>query len=95
MLDTEGWTDSRGDPIWEMGVSPHEKVPFAEVLTHVARLQAALLRERAALHALLFVGPNEQAREPVEQLTALARRNGGQFTLLTARSLAALGSTPP
>lgn len=94
-LDTEGWTDGRGDPIWEMGVSPHEKVPFAEVLTHVARLQAALLRERAAVHALLFVGPNEQPREPVEQLTALARRNGGQFTLLTARSLAGLGSEPP
>ncbi len=95
VLDTDGWTDGRGDPIWEMGVSPHEKVPFAEVLTHVARLQAALLRERAAVHALLFVGPNEQPGEPVEQLTALARRNGGQFTLLTARSLAGLGAEPP
>jgi hypothetical protein len=30
VLDTEGWTDARGDPIWEMGVSPHEKVPFTE-----------------------------------------------------------------
>jgi len=95
VLDTQGWTDARGDPIWEMGVSPHEKVPFTEVLTHVARLQAALLRERAAVHTLLFVGPNEQPREPAEQLTALARRNGGQFTVLTARSLAALGAAPP
>jgi len=70
-------------------------VPFAEVLTHVARLQAALLRERAAVHTLLFVGPNEQPRDPVEHLTALARRNGGQFALLTARSLAALPPAGP
>lgn len=95
VLDTAGWTDARGDPIWELGVSPHEKVPFAEVLTHVARLQAALLRERAAVNTLLFVGPNEQPREPVEHLTALARRNGGQFALLTARSLAALPPAGP
>jgi hypothetical protein len=47
------------------------------------------------VHTLLFVGPNEQPREPVEHLTALARRNGGQFALLTARSLAVVPPAGP
>lgn len=86
-LDTEGWSDAQGKPIWELGVSPFEKVEFPAVIGYIARLQASLLRERAVLNAFLFVGPDEKAKEAAENLTALTRRNGGKFELLTAKRL--------
>jgi hypothetical protein len=86
-LDTEGWADEHGRPIWELGVSRYEKAGFSAVLTYIARLQAALLRERATLNAFLFVGPTERPAEPIENLTALTRRNGGKFELLTEKRL--------
>lgn len=91
-LDTEGWADEHGKPIWELGVSPHEKVGFSSLLAYIARLQAALLRERATLNAFLFVGPAEKPVEPIENLTALTRRNGGKFELLTEKRLEDLAS---
>lgn len=91
-LDTEGWSDEHGKPIWELGVSPHEKVAFTSVLAYVARLQAVLLRERATLNAFLFVGPTERPAEPIENLTTLTRRNGGKFELLTEKRLEDLAS---
>ncbi|HRE08346.1 MAG TPA: hypothetical protein PKX00_22195 [Opitutaceae bacterium] len=94
-LDTTGWADAQGKPIWELGVSAHEKVDFAEVLTHIARLQNGLLREKAVLHPFLFVGPDEKPKDPVEHLTLLAQRNGGKFSLLTARTLEALAEKRP
>lgn len=75
-------------------VDQGERMPSGMVIEQV-RVLATLLRERAAVNTLLFVGPNEQPREPVEHLTALARRNGGRFALLTARSLAALPPAGP
>ncbi|MBP7141970.1 MAG: hypothetical protein KBA71_08685 [Opitutaceae bacterium] len=86
-LDTEGWADEHGKPIWELGVSHYEKAGFSSVLAYIARLQAALLRERATVNAFLFVGPTERPSEPIENLTALTRRNGGKFELLTERRL--------
>mgnify|MGYP000048555845 CR=1 FL=1 len=86
-LDAEGWTDAQGKPIWELGVSSNEKVEFSEVLTHLARLQNALLREKAAIHAFLFVGPDEKPKDPMENLLAVSKRNGGKFELLTSRRL--------
>jgi hypothetical protein len=93
-LDLEGWADAQGRPIWELGVSVNEKVPFAEVLTHITRLQAALLRDKAAVHVFLFVGPEERPVDPLENLTALAKRNGGKFELLTAARLEELARPP-
>lgn len=89
-LDTTGWADPQGKPIWEMGVSQNEKVDFGEVLNFVARLQHALSRERAAIHAFLFVGPDEKTKESHERLAALAKRNGGRFEVLTAKKLSEL-----
>ncbi|MBE7537629.1 MAG: hypothetical protein HS122_04385 [Opitutaceae bacterium] len=86
-LDVEGWADAQGKPIWELGVSQYEKVEFTAILGHVARLQATLLRERAALNAFLFTGPGEKPVGPIENLTVLTRRNGGKFELLSAKGL--------
>jgi hypothetical protein len=93
-LDLEGWADAQGRPIWELGVSVNEKVPFADVLTHIARLQSALLREKAAINVFLFVGPDEKPVEPLENLSALAKRNGGKFERLTAAGLEDLAQRP-
>ena len=86
-LDTEGWSDPQGKPIWELGVSPHEKTEFSAVIGYIARLQAGLLRERATINAFLFVGPEEKPKDPLDNLTALTKRNGGKFELLTAKRL--------
>lgn len=94
-LDLEGWADAQGRPIWELGVSANQKVPFSEVLTHLARLQAALLREKAAINVFLFVGPDERPVEPQENLTAVAKRNGGRFELLNALRLEQIARPPP
>ncbi len=93
-LDTEGWADAQGKPIWELGVSQHEKVEFSAVLGYIARLQASLLRERATLNAFLFVGPDEKPKEPMENLILLTKRNGGKFELLTAKRLRELVAKP-
>lgn len=92
-LDTTGWADAQGKPIWELGVSAHEKVEFTDVLTHLARLQNGLLRQKACIHTFLFVGPDESPKEPVERLTAVAQRNGGKFSLLTTRVLESLAGS--
>ena len=93
-LDTEGWADAQGKPIWELGVSQHEKVEFSAVVGYIARLQASLLRERAVLNAFLLVGPDEKPKEAVENLTTLTKRNGGKFELLTAKRLEELVAKP-
>lgn len=86
-LDTTGWADPQGKPIWELGVSQNEKVEFTAILNYVARLQAGLLKQRAEIHAFLFVGPDEKPKDPLENLTALVKRNGGKFELLTGKRL--------
>lgn len=86
-LDTKGWTDKQGRPIWYTGYSDSENAEFSDVLMHVSQLQRALLKDRAALNIFLFVGPTEQPKVSMENLGKTSSRNGGKFELLTTKRL--------
>lgn len=87
-LDKTGWTDKDGNPIvGAIGVAGTEAVEFKEIVFHVAKLQRALLKDRAALNYFLFVGPEENPQSAVENLSMLTQRNGGKFELLTTKRL--------
>ena len=86
-LDTKGWTTKNGQPIWSMDVSDFALTDYSLVLTEIAKLQRALLKERAVLNVFLFVGPSEQPTAEMENLGKVSSRNGGRFQLLTTKKL--------
>lgn len=94
VLDTTGWADAEGRPIWELGVGANERVEFAEVLRHISQLQQALLREKASVNIFLFVGPDEKPKAAMENLAGVAGRNQGKFELLTSARLKDLVKRP-
>lgn len=88
-FDSTGWTNKDGTRIripW-LRVSTVEDLPWTDFLAHYARLQRALAAERPNLNVFLFVGPNEKPEASIQNLTAIAKRNGGTFQLLTTRRL--------
>ncbi len=86
-LDAKGWSDKQGKPIWWTGYGDSTGEPYASVLMHIAQLQRALLKDRAALNIFLFVGPDEQPKTAMENLGKTSSRNGGKFELLTTKRL--------
>jgi hypothetical protein len=108
-LDTTGWTDKAGNPIWgHLGKGTNDDddtavtsktimggTDFAQVISHVARLQYGLLRDRAALNLFLFTGANEKTEQAEKDLSALASRNGGKFNLITTKRLEELAAKEP
>lgn len=105
-LDTTGWTDKAGHPIWtrfdnkkdDDDDSPATSkdilagAEFTHAISHISRLQYGLLRERAALNIFLFTGPGEQTEQAAKDLSTLASKNGGKFNLLTTRRLEELSA---
>ena len=108
-LDTTGWTDKAGNPIWgHLGSSKDDDddtavtsrtvmggTDFAQVISHVARLQYGLLRERASLNLFLFTGPGEKTEQAEKDLSSLASKNGGKFNLITTKRLEELAKQEP
>ncbi|WP_043588948.1 hypothetical protein [Geminisphaera colitermitum] len=86
-LDGTGWTDKDGKTIGWVGYVEHANEPFSENYNYISRLQAALVPKRATINVFLFVGPNEQPKEPMENLGKVASRNNGRFELLTTKRL--------
>lgn len=86
-LDKTGWTNKQGQLIWGSGYSDWENAEFSEVIMHISQLQRALVKDRAALNIFLFVGPNEQPKEAMENLGKASSRNGGKFELITTQRL--------
>ncbi|MFA6959138.1 MAG: hypothetical protein WC205_00115 [Opitutaceae bacterium] len=87
-LDTTGWTDKQGKPIWGFGgVSSVTGADFDELILHVSKLQWSLSKDRAALNYFLFVGLSEEPKAAMENLSKLSTRNDGKFQLLTTRRL--------
>ncbi|MBC8009055.1 MAG: hypothetical protein H7067_03045 [Burkholderiales bacterium] len=93
-LDRTGWSTPDGKEIAmpDTFVNSVEGVPWDTIIPHVARLQRALVPERALLNVFLFVGPDENPAGPIANLTAVARRNGGSFQLLTTKRLQELNT---
>ena len=86
-VDTKGWSTKEGKPIWWTGFDPFIKIEYNEVQTEIAKLQRALLKERATLNVFLLVGPNEEPKEAMDNLGKASSRNGGKFQLLTTKRL--------
>lgn len=94
-VDTSGWTDREGRPVWidsEARTSEVQPAGLADAVAHLGRLQSAFLRERAALHLFYFVGPEDRPQSAMDGLSQIARQNGGRFELLTTRRLEALAA---
>ena len=89
-LDGTGWTKKDGTPfpgppVWVSGV---ESASWNDFNNHLSRLQRALSpQQRASLNMFLFVGPTEKPENAISILTAIAKRNGGNFQLLTTKRL--------
>lgn len=88
-FDRTGWTNKDGSPINtpDTRLSTVEDVPWTDFQSHYARLQRALAAKRPTLNLFLFVGPDEKAETASQNLTAVAKRNGGTFQLLTTKRL--------
>ncbi len=92
-VDTTGWTDNEGRPVWidsEARLSEVTMATLADAQAYLAKLQGAFLRERAALNLFLFTGPDERPQTAMDGLAQIAGRNGGRFELLNTRRLEAL-----
>ncbi len=94
-IDTTGWTDKAGNPIWHdftLPMSERSVASFADASNHISRLQYGLLRERASLNIFLFTGVNEHQESDEKNLAGLASKNGGKFTVLTSKRIEELAS---
>ncbi len=91
-LDTKGWVNKDGRAIWGTGYNDRGGAEYADLLTHISQLQRALLKDRAALNIFLFVGPDEQPKQAMEDLGKTSSRNGGKFELITTKRLKELSA---
>ncbi|MFH1500087.1 MAG: hypothetical protein ABII82_19955 [Verrucomicrobiota bacterium] len=88
-LDKTGWSDRNGNTM-PYGPSPPNRISTADwgdQITHMARLQRALLPERAALNIFFFAGTATPRDSDVKDLSDIAKRNGGRFEVLTNQRL--------
>jgi hypothetical protein len=88
-LDKTGWSRKDGttfDPPadWTSSV---EGTSWEDFIAYYARLQRHLIPETPALNIFLFVGPDEKPEGSIRNLTTIARRNSGNFQLLTTQRL--------
>jgi hypothetical protein len=89
-LDKTGWSKKDGTlfsdpPTW---VSSVESAAWNDLHNHLSRLQRTLVpQQRAAINIYMFVGPNDKPESAITALTAVAKRNGGNFQLLTTKEL--------
>lgn len=88
-LDYTGWTDRQGRPIWDNAdtVATLTVVGYDAAHDFLARVQRALLANRATIHVFLFAGPNEEPGNAIASLSQVAKRNSGRFQLLNTRRL--------
>jgi hypothetical protein len=108
-IDTAGWTDKAGKPVWNRlsedkddgnGTPVAAKTvrvaaDFSYAFSHVARLQSGLLREHASLNLFLFVGHEEKTEQAAKDLSALSAKNGGKFNLISTKRLEELVQPSP
>ncbi|MCX6938755.1 MAG: hypothetical protein NTU80_12860 [Verrucomicrobia bacterium] len=89
-VDGTGWTKKDGTffahpPYAVSGIDP---ATWNDLNTHMSRLQRALSPlQRASLNIFLFVGPTDKPDSAVSILSTVAKRNGGNFRLLTTKRL--------
>lgn len=89
-VDTAGWTDKKGALIWHdftFALSDRSVAEFSDAVLHVSRLQAGILPKSASLNIFLFTGGEDQQQGEAKNLASLAGKNGGKFTLLTAKKI--------
>lgn len=88
-LDGTGWSDKSGNILKYPSryVATWEAAEWNDFNAHFARLQKFYVPERATMNIFLFVGPNDRAESATRNLTAVAKRNGGTFQLLTTKRL--------
>jgi len=97
-VDPTGWTDKQGNLMWNSPASDvvnplsanatgDALAEFSDALSHIAKLQYGLLRERASINVFLFTGPGEKTEQAEKNLSSLSARNGGKFSLLTTKRL--------
>lgn len=86
-LDTTGWANKQGQPIWWIGYTDDTGAPFSDLIMHISKLKRALLKDRVTINYFLFVGPNEKPQGAMDNLSDLTRRNDGKFELLTTKRL--------
>jgi hypothetical protein len=92
VLDTTGWEDKQGKPIWWTGYSNSRVVPFVELVAHISKLKRVLTNGTVRLNYFLFVGPDEKPQDAMDNLSLLARKNNGRFELLTTKRLQELAA---
>ena len=96
-LDTTGWTDKEGKPIWDdfsTNVATSHNAEFTDVLSHVSRLQYAL-KNRASLNLFLFTGSGEKTEAAEKNLSTLSAKNSGKFNLITTKRLEEIAGKEP
>ncbi len=88
-LDKTGWSDRQGNALPEHPWPPNRisTAEWNDQLTYMARLQRALVPERAALNVFLFTGTATPRDSDVKDLSDIAKRNGGRFEVLTNQRL--------
>jgi hypothetical protein len=94
-VDTAGWVDREGRPVWIDAAARSSEVQPATVTdaaAHIARLQEGFLRGKAAVHLFYFVGPDDKPQAAMDGLARITREQGGRFELLTTKRLEALAA---
>ena len=95
-VDTTGWTDKTGNPIWHdftLPLGERSVASFADAVNHISRLQYGLMRERAMINIFLFTGVDEHHESEEKNLAGLASKNGGKFTVLTTKRIEELAKS--
>ena len=95
VVDTTGWVDGDGRPVWidsEARSSGVQPASVTDAAAHIGRLQEGFVRGRAAVHLFYFVGPDDKPQAAMDGLARIAREQGGRFELLTAKRLEALAA---
>ncbi len=98
VVDTSGWQDAAGRPIWvdsNARTSEVQPASLGDVQEYIAALQSTFVRERAALNCFLFTGPEDRPQAAMDGFTQIARSHGGRFELLTARRLEEIAARRP
>jgi hypothetical protein len=95
-LDTTGWADKAGKPIWWTGFREDTPAEFSDAQNHLALVRRALVPGNLSINLFYFAEEGDDARVPnnLKDFSSLTSRYGGRSQMLSTAILKRLDGGP-
>lgn len=84
-LDTTGWADKAGKPIWWTGFREDTPAEFSDAQNHLALLRRALIPGNLSINIFYFAATGDDTRveNNLKEFSSLTSRYGGRSQMLS------------